>query len=119
VGLNVYPVDPEASREWNLFFMRRDLQDAVRRMRSRLKDQSLTDSGRERLARWFERDIERRQIDRYERESEVHPNLKAGAPEVNFDDLIPSQRAPAPPASAPWAPTSPPGFTLDVPWAPK
>jgi hypothetical protein len=78
MGLNVYPVDPERTRETNMYFMRRDIDDARRRMRSRLKDQRLTDPDRDRLQRSYQQDIERRQqdLEKYERESVVHPNLR-------------------------------------------
>jgi hypothetical protein len=125
-GLNVYPVDPERTRETNIYFMRRDIDDARRRMRSRLRDQRLSDEDRQRLQQSYLADIQRRQQDlqRYIAESEVHPSLKmrqAGG--VDFSDLIPpAPQAAEPPDidfSAPPAPQGqsglPPGFHLDRP----
>jgi hypothetical protein len=78
LGLNVYPVDPERTRETNLFFMKRDIEDARRRMRSRLRDQRLNGAERERIGASYQQDIERRarEMQEYERNSVVHPNLR-------------------------------------------
>jgi hypothetical protein len=113
VGFNVYPVDPERTRETNIFFMRRDIEDARRRMRSRLRDQRLSQEDRHRLQRTYQADIERRQRDlqRYAKESEVHPNLKTPQPGgIDFSDLIPGAR-PAPQGQS----GLPPGFQIDQP----
>ena len=103
-------MDPERTRETNIFFMRREIEDARRRMRSRLRDQRLSDEDRERIARRYQQDIERRarDLERYERESVVHPNLAAGGPGIDFSDLVP-------PAPAQGANGLPPGFQLDQP----
>jgi hypothetical protein len=122
VGLNVYPVDPERTRETNIYFMRRGIEDARRRMRSRLRDQRLDDAARDRLQRQYQADIERRlkDLEAYERSSVVHPRLRATPPaadgtppDLDFSDLVPRTGAPTAPHALP------PGFQLDErtrPW---
>ncbi|HEY1244360.1 MAG TPA: hypothetical protein VGF29_05960 [Hyphomicrobiaceae bacterium] len=114
LGLNVYPVDPERTRETNIYFMRRDIDDARRRMRSRLRDQRLSEEDRQRLQRSYQTDIERRQrdLEKYAAESEVHPNLKT--PQAGSSDLIPPSPAAAPPA----APRPPVDFSDLIPTRP-
>jgi hypothetical protein len=94
-GFNVYPVDPERSRETNLVFMRRGIEDARRRMRSRLRDQRLDEDGRRRLAERFQADIQRRvrEMQDYERSSVVHPRLRMQSEDDDW--VVPS----APPES--------------------
>jgi hypothetical protein len=78
VGLNVFPVDPERTRETNIFFMRKDIQDAKRRMRSRLRDQRLSEDERRSIARSYAADIERRarELQEYEQSSVVSSPIK-------------------------------------------
>jgi hypothetical protein len=62
-------------------------------MRSRLRDQRLTDEDRERLGQAYQQDIERRQRDllKYMEDSVVHPNLLKGHGPVDFSSLPPIQ----------------------------
>jgi hypothetical protein len=82
VGLNVYPIEPERTRATNIFFMRKEIEDAERRMRSRLRDRRLSDSERARLQDWYKSDIaeRRRKLREYMKGSEIHPKLETGAP---------------------------------------
>lgn len=83
VGINVYPVEPERTRATNIYFMRRDIAEAEKRMRSRLKDQRLSAGEKDRLRTWYKNDIanRRRKLQEYRDASSVHPNLSTqGAP---------------------------------------
>ena len=79
VGLNVYPVVPQAQRARNIQQMQREIQDIRSRMTYSLRDQSLTAEQRRRLASDFTDEIKDRvkQLQKYMKESELGPKVRA------------------------------------------
>ncbi len=77
-GLNIYPVDPEATRAANLRSMRYELQEGTARRAEILKDKNLTSAERTELAaKWLTILRERREaIVEYAGESQIPENLR-------------------------------------------
>jgi hypothetical protein len=80
IGVNIYPVNPEDTRDRNLSRYRWEIKKVTRAMRNLGRDQSLSEEEKEHRRDEYRemRDylIERR--DRYEKESRVHPRLRIG-----------------------------------------
>lgn len=93
VGLNVYPVDPERTRETNITFMRRAIEDARNRMKSRLNDRRLDAEARERLRATYQADIDQRtkDLEDYETNSVINPALGVGLPGVGQPGADPEE----------------------------
>ena len=80
VGVNIYPVNPEDSRDRNLQRFRREINKINFAMKRLGRDKSLSEEERE-LRREEYREMREFLIDRrdqYERESRVHPRLRIG-----------------------------------------
>jgi len=77
-GLNVYPVDPTATRAANLRSMRYDLEQGRARAAELLRDRNLTDTEREQIRGVWERVLRERAaaIQKYSDESDVNPKLQ-------------------------------------------
>ena len=80
VGVNIYPVNPEESRERNLARFGRQInkiKSAIRRLR---RDQSLSEEEREMRREEYNemREFLIERMDQYEKESRVHPRLRIG-----------------------------------------
>lgn len=92
-GLTVYPYDPEESRQLNIRFMHRDIEDVQDRLRTNLRDVNLENNPEkaEQLRQDAEELMNRRQqeLQLYEQESEVPENLQREKTEHKpFSDLI-------------------------------
>jgi len=79
-GANVYPINPEHTREQNLAQMQREIADTRRLMRQKLRDPNLDAEQRAALREEYAAEIRRRyeRLRDYARESRVHPNLRTG-----------------------------------------
>lgn len=77
VGVNIYAVHPEQSREQNLRKMIREMEETEYALRRRLYDRSLTPEAAEKLTLEYMEERARREEKflKYQSESEVHPNL--------------------------------------------
>jgi hypothetical protein len=84
-GMNVYPVDPERTRETNITFMRRAIEDVERRMKARLNDRRLDAEARDRLRAEYQADIDRRTkaLEDYEAASLINPALQVQVPAID------------------------------------
>jgi hypothetical protein len=83
-GINVYPVDPEATRAANLRGMQYDLEEAAARGRELMRNRNLSAAERESLRVVWEALMrsKREALEEYARESQIHENLRADpAPE--------------------------------------
>ena len=71
VGMNVYGIDPELTREQNLAVMRLGMQKVAQRLKSKLHNQGLTDEQKETLIKDYMAEIEKRgqELDAYEKVS--------------------------------------------------
>lgn len=78
LGLNIYPVEPEASRQRNLRFMQFELQELQKRMGERLRDKNLSSEDKSGIRKVFRSmiDEKRMQMQEYRKASRIHPNLK-------------------------------------------
>ena len=78
LGLNIYPIIPEAQRARNLIHMQSEIQQVRSRMTYSLKDQSLTPSQRESIRENFRDKLIGLQQDmqKYARESAMTPSLQ-------------------------------------------
>ncbi len=77
-GLNIYPVDPEASRARNLRRMGFKIDEMRRAGRRAMRHPALSDEEREDLQRQYREQMEQAimRLREYERRSIVHPNLR-------------------------------------------
>lgn len=82
VGLNVYPVDPEADRQKNIRFMAFELQEIQRRLGERLRDKNLTDEDKRDIRKVYKElmDQKKFEIKDYREKSKVNPKLLRDAP---------------------------------------
>ena len=78
VGFNVYPINPEESRQKNLRGMKFDINKIVRQRARRLKNVNLNDRQRGRIKKQYNDLIAQRhmQMSDYAKASGVHPNLR-------------------------------------------
>lgn len=78
IGFNVYPIEPEISRERELSRMKWEIADIKRRQKFRTKDQSLTDKEIDKINDEYDALIQKKQdeMDKYDRDSDIHPNLR-------------------------------------------
>ena len=78
VGVNIYPIDPEKTRDENLRNMAFDIKNVVKRMRTQLRDPNLTDEQKANMEAEYKALIEERRqaFEKYEKSSRVHPNLR-------------------------------------------
>lgn len=78
MGVNTYPVVPEAQRARNIQFMQREIQDIKGRMTSSLKDQSLTPADRRRIVENFKDELldRTKSLSDYVKESQMSPKLR-------------------------------------------
>ena len=79
-GINVYPIDPEATRAKNLSYMKYDIQDTSRRMKEVMSDQNNTEEDIEKIEKDYMQLIDQKVelMNEYDEASEVHPNLSIG-----------------------------------------
>lgn len=79
-GANVYPINPEHTREQNIAKMQREISDTRRVMRQKMRDPNLDEAQRKALREEYVAEIRRRneRLRDYARESRVHPNLRTG-----------------------------------------
>lgn len=77
-GLNIYPVEPEASRQRNISFMGYEINEIERRMGQRLKDRNLTPEDKNNIRKVYREMIKQKQMELrdYRKNSKIHPNLK-------------------------------------------
>ena len=77
-GVNIYPVDPEASRARNLRRMGFKIEEMRRAGRRAMRHPALSDEEREDLQRQYREQMEQAimRLREYERRSIVHPNLR-------------------------------------------
>jgi hypothetical protein len=77
-GFNIYPIDPERTREENMRRMQFEIKEVRRRMATLLKDQNLPEEERTDIETEYGKMLQRRieQLEKYDTESEVHPNLR-------------------------------------------
>lgn len=92
-GITIYPYDPEDSRELNLRFMQREIEDIKSNTRNKLKDQNILNdpTKADEIRQEAEDLIERRQQDMqlYEQKSDVSDKLKRDTGEHRpLSDLI-------------------------------
>ena len=78
VGINIYPIDPQKSRTENIRNMVREMEDVSRRMGQMARDPNLTPEQRRGVIGEYKTEImiRRENLRQYQRESEVHPNLR-------------------------------------------
>lgn len=78
VGINIYPIDPERSRQTNLKFMKRDIEDIKSRARYRTSDPNLTEEERQAIKEDYEERINllEERLKKYQEESEVPLSLR-------------------------------------------
>lgn len=83
-GVNVYAIDPEATREKNLRFMAFEIKETQTRMGQLLRDKNLTDVDKEEIRRVYTQELKRRQeaLRTYQRDSEVPPKLRRGTSDL-------------------------------------
>ncbi len=98
-GLNVSPVDPEATRARTIAQMQRDIRDAQIRMRSQLRNQSLSETQRQTLQQQYVNHIAelRRRMSEYSANSDINPRLRRVAPDATSpapqgDWVVPQQQ---------------------------
>ncbi|MEQ8394974.1 LPD5 domain-containing protein [Thalassobaculum sp.] len=77
VGVNIYPIDPEQSRDVNIKRMLREIQDIKSRARYVLKDPNLSDAEAESIERDYVDMIDARvtQVEEYEARTRINPKL--------------------------------------------
>lgn len=77
-GFNVYPVDPQATRETNLFFMQKDIDEARMRLRQKLRDKNLDDEARAEIRRVHQKHIDElvKKRQEYDRDSRIPSHLR-------------------------------------------
>lgn len=92
-GLTVYPYDPEQSRELNMVFMQREIEDIQRNTKTKLRDQNLVND--EAKADQIREDAQERirqkqeELQLYQQQSEVPKAFERDAkPKHQFLDLI-------------------------------
>lgn len=80
-GVNLYPIDPEATRAENIRAMSFEIRNTVRRLRDQLRNPNLTPEQRQEMQAQYKAEIDSRQsqLQVYMERSEVHPNLRRGA----------------------------------------
>jgi len=85
-GVNLYPIDPEATRAENIRTMSFEIRNTVKRLRSQLSNPNLTPEQRKEMESQYRAEIDSRQsqLKAYMERSEVHPNLRRGA--IIIDD---------------------------------
>jgi GGDEF domain-containing protein len=89
MGLNMYPVEPEASRRKNISFMQFEMEDIQKRMGERLRDKNLTVEDKRDIREVFSKmlDEKKEQLKDYKEQSKIHPNLKGEkVPQQTADD---------------------------------
>lgn len=79
LGVNLYPIVPDAQRARNIQYMQREIQDIKARMTNSLRDQSLTSEQRRRVAKNFQEEIQDRtkNLVKYVKESQPSERLRA------------------------------------------
>jgi hypothetical protein len=78
MGVNTYPIVPDAQRARNIQYMQREIQDIKAQMTNSLRDQSLTPEQRRRVAERFRGELVDRtkELGTYVRESQPSENLR-------------------------------------------
>ncbi len=78
VGVNIYPIDPQASRARNIRRKGFEIKEMLRAAKPALRNKRLTADERESLREAYKVEINRLKEDlrRYRDESGVHPNLR-------------------------------------------
>jgi hypothetical protein len=78
VGVNIYPIDPERSRNENLRWMMFDMNSISSRADRELSDPNLSQEEREKIAAKYGSILRDRseQIQAYQEKSKIHPNLR-------------------------------------------
>ena len=77
VGVNIYPIDPKKSRMQNIRNMVSDMGNVMQRMTTKMMDPNLSPEQRRGVREEYMKEIKMRRdnIRKYQKESEVHPNL--------------------------------------------
>lgn len=90
-GVSIYPVDPEATRASNIYFMERDISEAKSRRTNRLKDKNLSGLEKSEIERVFDAEVKRRQdqLKEYREESAIPDKLKRGTAEEVISEIAP------------------------------
>lgn len=79
LGVNLYAVDPDHTRAQNILAKQREIEDVEKRVRQLLVDRSLTGEQRAALVKDYQAEVQKRakELQKYMKESEVAPALKA------------------------------------------
>jgi len=87
-GINLYPIEPEASRRRNMRFIQYEIDELARRMGQRLRDKNLTTEDKRDIRKVFRALIKERQVQLkdYRDNSKVHQNLKGDKPNKDARD---------------------------------
>jgi len=82
IGVNIYPIDPNTSREANINRMRYELQELKSMMKKKLRDPNLTENQRAGTYDQYMGELTVREVQlmEYMEESEIHPNLEREYP---------------------------------------
>lgn len=84
-GVNVYPVDPEATRAANMRFMEYEIREVEMRLGQQLKDKNLTHDQKREIRRVYREEINRRKeaLKEYREGSRIPDKLKRGVNQVD------------------------------------
>ena len=82
-GVNLYPINPEQTRADNIRRMQFEIQEEKRRQTTKIKDRNLSPEQRKEVFDDYNELIKKRMLElrKYADESQVHPNLRTGAPQ--------------------------------------
>ena len=77
-GFNIYPFDPEATREKNIYFMGRDIRDIKQRATFIVNDENLTKAEQKEVKEAYVIQIKEKakELKEYKEESKINPALK-------------------------------------------
>jgi len=95
-GLTIYPVNPQKSRDTNIYFMQKEIDEMQFRERQLTRDKNLDAAGKAEIHKAFREMVKqkRTELQQYKKDSEVHPNLRNQEIEDKVGALIDGKRKP-------------------------